>query len=75
VKKSNSQKLFPPGGSRVFFSAATAFARKITLGTKLVGLTSRDRGMTGSLESGYLLIEQAHFAVKHKKNREKCASK
>jgi len=69
VKKLYSQDLFPPGDTKVFFSTATAFVRDITIGTKLIMLTGGDRGMTGSLESGYILIDQAHFAVKHQKKR------
>ena len=69
MKKSNSQKLYPPGNSQVFFSTATAFVRDITIGKKVIKLTSGHRGKTGSLESGYILIDQAHYAVKHSKKK------
>ena len=71
MKTSNNQNFYPPGDSKVFFAAATAFVRHIKIGKKIIRLTSRDRGMTGTLESGYILIDQAHFAVEHRKNRKK----
>lgn len=68
MKKLYSQELFPPGDTKVFFSTATAFVRKMTIG-KVIRLTGGDRGRTGNLESGYILIDQAHFAVNHQKKR------
>ena len=71
MKTSNdSTNLYPPGGSKVFFSSATAFVRKIVINPKLINFTSRDKGRSGTLDSGYILIDQAHFSVKHKQARE-----
>lgn len=67
MKKSSNQKIFPPSDSQVFFSSATAFVRNMNVNKKVIRFTSGHRGQTGRLESGYILIDQAHYAVKHGK--------
>lgn len=58
----DKKDLCPEIGTRVLFLAATAFARKIDVKRKLVVLTGSDRGQVASIDSGWLIIDQAWFA-------------
>jgi hypothetical protein len=58
----SKKEICPDVNTKVLFSAATAFARKIDKKDKIIVLTSRDRGQMAKLDSGWIVIDQEWFA-------------
>lgn len=58
MNQSKPIDLYPPPDTKVNFDAATAFARKITKGKKVIQLTKAHRGQTASIDNGYILIDR-----------------
>jgi hypothetical protein len=58
----SKKEICPEANTKVLFSAATAFARKIDVKDRIVVLTSRDRGQVAKIDSGWIIIDQEWFA-------------
>jgi len=52
----------PQPGSKIYFAAATAFAERINLKKKKVQISETHRGVSATLDNGYMIIDQKWYS-------------